>query len=444
MIDPGAFRRFCVAFAAAALGLTLLALMPGCDRPLPPPAPTPSPSPGPTPPPSKAVELGISGHWLTDHGRPLLISSYGNVVTAIPGHDWRSDVALSVERGLPYNRLWHILAHATPDDAWPWKRLGNGRWQLLEPNNVKYWPLIDEVLRATRDAGLILEPHIFDRGCGGSQDEYKAYPWHPANNVNNLRLPTGGSGTPAFYQEGNHRPLQADYVEWWVDAVKPYRHVLLEIENENRGEAVAWAKHWSQFIKARAPQVLLSFSTLDDSNWERAMRLPGIDVPLIHMNRECRDDLPCIRSLAQKCWTFGKPCIFDEWANGEGNIQRLRRTAWTLATAGASSHIEDARAGANPFAVTDAFTAAALGASGSVRWFVEQSGWRFWEAAPKGPCMVSAAESVCQSEKGERVPMRNREFRWYDPRSGGFTGWTATAEPWVVPPSQDDWILQTR
>ena len=292
---------------------------------------------------------------------------------------------------------------------------------------------------------MILEPHIFDRGCGGSQDEYKAYPWHPSNNVNEMRLPSGGTGTPDFYFDVlPNRNRQADYVEWWINAVRGYRHVLLEIENENRGEAVPWARHWSRFIKDRAPEILLSFSTLDDSNWERAMRLPGIDVASIHMNRECRDDLPCVRSLLHKCWEFGKPCIVDEWANGEGNAQRLRRTAWAIALGGAHSHIEDARSGANPFEATAAFREAALGASGSVRQFVAESGWRFWEARPEGACLVSPAESVCQSEQGEGLVPRNAEQRWYDPRTGELSSWTQNPGGQVSPPSRDDWILQTR
>lgn len=423
-------------------GIVLLLLLGSCGGnggptpSPPPPTPTPTPSSGP-------VKLGVSGHWLTDNGKPLLISSYGNVVTAIPGHNYENDIALSVEKGLPYNRLWHILAHAT--EEWPWNRLGNGKWNLSEPNKKKYWPLMDEVLRKTAEAGLILEPHVFDRGCGGSQDEYKAYPWHPNNNVNGMNLPLFGSGTPDFYKKVQpNRNLQLDYLEWWLNAVKGYTHVLLEIENENRGDVettLEWAKSLSQYAKSYAPNVLLSFSTLDDQRWERAMRLNTIDVALIHMNRECRDDYPCIRSLAQKCWTFNKPCIFDEWANGEGNKDRLRQTAWVLATSGANSHIEDARDVANPFVFDLEFRAASIGASGSVRKFVDESGWKFWESEPAGSCMVSSSESVCQF-LGDSFVIRAGEVRWYNPREGTFSSWSIHNGGKVNPPDNADWILQ--
>lgn len=453
-------------FLLLLLAVTVAVLaFPACDRPVPPP-PTPSPTPGPTPTPTPPptpdcpIALGIDGHWITRNGKPWLISSYGNVVPAFGAqHDWRAiDIPLLRDGG-KYGRLWDLLWGGTPRNQTPWRyNASTKKWDLNDPDQQNYWPMIADVYATTERECIALEDHIFDRGIGGSQAEYKESAWYPTNNVNNLRLPTFGPGTPEFYKLGNHRAFQLDFIEWHIQQIcRPpggrgqYRHVFLELENENRGDSettIKWVQDLGGYIKNYSNSlncsILTSFSTLDDVRWERAMRLPQVDVSLIHMNRECRDDPECLRSLMHKCWSFGKPCIVDEWANGEGNVERLRRTAWLIATSGIGSHIEDAKASANPFVATAVFPRAALGASASVRWFTDQSGWRFWEAEPKGPCMVSANESVCQSWKGERVPMRNREFRWYDPRSGNFGGWTATAESLVTPPSQNDWILQTR
>ena len=414
--------------------------------------------------------LKTKGHFFTfgvanDPDPPyLLIASYGNIVTAIPEEqrtdpqkNWRGDLQLLVDYDLIYARWWHIL----DGPEWPWLKLGT-KWDLTQ-RNLTYISQASDVIEATRDAGKILEWHAFDRGCGGAQDSYKNYPWYPKNNPHGLDLPLDGTGTPAFYEPSQPlRHLQEQYVTWLMELINIHgvpdprgpmfgvsSHVVLEIENEHRDNpsgSLEWVKRWSEFIKGRNPAQLISYSTLEP-DWERAWRFT--DQTNIHMGRECRDDPECIRRLLQKCWGFAeKPCVVDEWANGEGNRDRLLRTTWVIVTAGGHSKIEDARPSSNPLSVFDqaaraAFREAALGASTSVNHFVKESGWKFWEAAPKGYCMESPRESVCQSY-GREIPIRPGDLRFYDPRTGAFTLWEAHEGGVKAPPDGQDWVVQAR
>jgi hypothetical protein len=295
-------------------------------------------------------------------------------VTAIPGHDWHDDLALQVQRGESYARLWHILASETQE--WPWLKVGS-KWDLERWNPV-YWQTIHDVLDAAGAAGVIVEPHIFDRGCGGSQADYKNYPWHPDNNVNSLhdQLPTGGTGFPQFYEAApgsNLYNLQAAYVRKWAEELLPYPGVILEIENEHReGGGSTWARQWAMLIRSIDPKRLISYSSLEE-DLEAAYTEPAIDVVNKHFGQDGNNPL-ALQSYIYFHWSKGKLINIDEFANTLADKDLLLEMCETIARNGAHFHIEDS----DPMADGP-------GAAANARQLIAAANPPFCEIGPTGP-----------------------------------------------------------
>lgn len=424
-----------------ALVVVLLLLAASCKRPVPPPPPPPSPPPSPG---IADVRLHPNNpRYLLVDGKPRLVAAYGNIVTAIPGHEWRDDIAQLVRSRAGYARLWHMLGSETQE--WPWLRLPNGKWDLSQWNET-YWKTIGEALAEARTQGIIVEPHIFDRGCGGTQQDYRSYPWHPDNNVNRLhaQLPTGGTGLPEFYEAEPRTPLhelQKAYVLKWVEQTRSYRNVILEIENEHREHTrIRWAAQWARLIKANDPQRLLAYSSLE-TDFEDIYKTAEIDVANIHSGREGRDPAVLAEYLSSH-WSRNKLMNVDEFANGERDPKVLRDQVWSILTSGGHFHVEDAKPSSDPFQFVRRFEAEPTGASSGVRRFLAESGWRFHEAAPKDGCMVSATQQVCYAATGKRVIVASDgSARWWNAVEEGFGPPFAARRGERLTPSTDSVLL---
>lgn len=358
-----------------------------------------------------SVTLHPNRQHFTLDGEPLLVASHGNVVTAIPGHSWEEDLAILVAQGARYGRLWHILAQDTLE--WPWLRLPDARWDLSQFNET-YWSTIRSVLERAESVGVVLEPHLFDRGCGGNQADYRAYPWHPRRNVNGLRgqLPQGGTGLPQFYEARPGTPLfelQASYVRKWVDEARPFRNVVLEIENEHRQhDVIRWAAQWARLIKILDPERMVSYSSLE-SDLERAYRIAEIDIVNVHSGREGRDP-QVLRDYLTGHFRRRKLMNVDEFANGERSAKVLRRQCWTIVTSGGHFHIEDALPESQPEIV-----------AANVRRFLAESRWDFTSARPRDGAMRSATQLVAFLSRSEvQVPWAGTARVWDPVGQGAF------------------------
>lgn len=330
--------------------------------------------PPPPPPPGGAIQsltLSPNKRGFLLNGKPHTVASHGNVVTAIPGHSWQADIALQLKEGETYARLWHILAGDT--QQWPWVKVGN-KWDLTQFNEV-YWAEKRAVMAACDEAGIILEVHIFDRGCGGNQADYKAYPWHPDNNVNQLgnELPDGGTGAPEFYAlKPKTTALQDAYARKWVEEARPFKGVILEIDNEFRGDSIAWPRHFANLINSLHPTRLVAHSSLGH-DLEAAYNEPNIDIVCKHFGSEGNNTRTLHDYLATH-WKLGKLINIDEFANGLGNKTLLVDMCEEIIRSGGHFHIEDSLGSADGY-----------GAARASRQLAASSNPPFYEKGPTGP-----------------------------------------------------------
>lgn len=319
------------------------------------PAPTPTPTPGPQPP-NAITSLKVSAnapHCLERNGLLYQVAAYGNIVPAIPSHDWRNDVELLVQQGGNYARIWDKLSDHTVE--WPWLKLANGKWDLSQKNPT-YFKTMAEVFALAGSKGIVVEWHLFDRGLGGNAPDYKLYPWHPDRNVNGLEreLPEGGLGTPDFYNVGpgtKTRALQEQYVRWCAEFAKAFPNVIVEVENENRSwdanEGVDWFKRWAKVIREVAPGTLIAHNSLNLEVMDKLYAADELDVVNIHFGNDGNDPRVVDRYCRDN-WSKRKPINIDEFANGLASPHVAEELALTLARDGCHFHFEDATAQAKP------------------------------------------------------------------------------------------------
>jgi len=408
---------------ASVLGLLTIAF--GCKRGSFTPPIGPDPSPTPPPPIFTGGPLEIhpsNPHYLLNAGEPYLIVAYGNVVTAIPGHDWHLDVAEIRANGGNYARFWHILAGTTQE--WPWLRVGErGRWDFNQWNPV-YFEQLHAVYSATQAAGIILEIHLFDRGGGGGNNsDWKASPWYPSNNVNGLETSYVGDGNPEFYElknKPNLRKAQAAYIRKMTEELGPYTNAIIEVENEGRTPEIGWAEEVATLIHSIDPTRLVSYSTIFEEAWQPILRSRAFNIANLHAGRSVERDPAEFGIAIAPNWKHNKPINVDEFANGTRSPDLLRAMCWTIITSGGHFHLEDVNASADPWRVVK-----------NIHRFLRESGWDFASSKPvfeNGLCMDNAHQMVCYGSGPP--PGSDWNVRWWDPINGGFI--PSPGREWVM------------
>jgi hypothetical protein len=150
-------------------------------------------------------------------------------------------------------------------EVYPYLRLDNGKYDLNRWN-PEYWRRFIDMLRLTRDRGIIVQIEIWDR-FDFFGDNWKKHPYNPANNVN---YPPQESGLAAEYPDhpGLNRqpfffttPSQRNntvllrYQRRFVDEVLrlslPFPNVLYCVDNETSAEE-AWGAWWADYVRTRA------------------------------------------------------------------------------------------------------------------------------------------------------------------------------------------------
>lgn len=335
--------------------------------------PPPPDEPPPIPPPGsgaiKSLTLSSNRRGLLLNGSPYTIASHGNVVTAIPGHQWEDDVALQVSHGETYARLWHILSGDTPPTNWPWAWNGS-KWDLSRWNEA-YWTEKFEVMEACGEAGIVLEVMLFDRGTGGSQSDFKAHPFHPDNNINGL---AGELATPLDFYAMRPKTLnfQLAYVKRWIFEMIGFPGVIAEIDNEYRGDGISWPRKMANTVKGEDSKRLVSHSSLGH-DLEGAYKEPSIDIVCKHFGNEGNNTRTLSDYLATH-WKLGKVVNIDEFANGLGDKALLRDMCETIVRQGGHFHIEDSQGQADGY-----------GAAKAARAIVAAANPPLYETGPTGP-----------------------------------------------------------
>jgi hypothetical protein len=376
----------------------------------------------------------------TRTGAPVLIAGFGSIVPSSEGHDAADDVAGLAAGDVGYARVWHLLPW---DDGaiWPWDNrtgipsvhTGRDRWDLTTWNARYFTRLRDALLRADA-AGMIAEPHLFDRvGMSpASHDRWARNPWASDNNVNDLETPPGDDdGTPEFYEfdrRPNLRRAQEAWVRRFIDATVEFEGVIYEIENEHwELDDPVFADHYARFVKSYLAEAhgvarLVSYSSLE-GDLEAFFTRDSVDIVNRHYGGEAEADPLTIHRYLVERWHHGKAVNVDEFANGVTDPDLLRRMCWITVTSGGHFHIEDALPESRPLDVV-----------ANVRAFLRASRWDFVHAAPApdvaapevATCMEEAGEEVvCYASSGGALDLRVADGRYdaalWDPVAGGST-----------------------
>ena len=150
-------------------------------------------------------------------------------------------------------------------EVYPFQRLADGRYDLDQWNG-EYWQRFANLLRWTRERGIIVQIEVWDR-FDYSGANWEKHPYNPTNNVNYTyaesgfapRYPDhpGQNKQPFFFttpaQRNNKVVLnyQQRFVAEMLRHTLPQPHVLYCMDNETSAEE-AWAVYWADFIQARA------------------------------------------------------------------------------------------------------------------------------------------------------------------------------------------------
>ncbi len=150
-------------------------------------------------------------------------------------------------------------------EAYPFKRLDNGKYDLNQWNDV-YWKRFENMLRWTSERDIIVQIEVWDR-FDYSRGNWPPHPYNPKNNVNYTYQESGfkpeysnhpgANDQPFFFttpkQRNNKTVLkyQQAFVNKLLDHSLKYPNVLYCMDNETSGEE-AWGAYWAEFIRKRA------------------------------------------------------------------------------------------------------------------------------------------------------------------------------------------------
>ncbi len=140
----------------------------------------------------------------------------------------------------------------------PWARTGPGQALDGKPKfnldrfEEAYFQRLRSRVDAARDRGIYVAVMLFEGwGVQHVTGAWKAHPFHPDNNVNNLNGDADGDGSglevhtlrvPAATK------FQEAYVRKVIDTVNDLDNVLYEIANESGAYSTEWQEHFIRFI----------------------------------------------------------------------------------------------------------------------------------------------------------------------------------------------------
>ena len=401
----------------------------------------------------------------TTTGKPVMITGcWGPAPTAL-NYNYAKDIKELKDNQINYGRVWHFLPWEGKNATWPWGRSNvsgapmGGNKIDMSAWNPTYWFRLTDAMRIATEAVIYMEIHLFDR-CGMSpadKTRWQGNPWASDNNVNNLETPVASKdGTPDFYmyeEKPNLRAQQERYVTKMIDETIKYPVVIYEIENEHwQYTNPKFGAHYAQFVKdyiaknyPKEPR-LVSYSSLEN-DLESFYKIPYVDIVNKHYGKEPQKDLSVLNTYIEPRWKLNKAINIDEFANGLGDPDIMRKMCWIIITSGGNFHIEGSVPSAKPLKVC-----------ANIELFKKKSGWDFVHSAPDkslvkpgGYCLANlGTEYVCYfptgGNKSVSVPAGQYRFSWWDTVRGRFTGGAAftmreDGNRKFTTPSQGDWVL---
>lgn len=140
-----------------------------------------------------------------------------------------------------------------------------GKYDLGQWNDA-YWKRFDDLLRLTRERGIIVQIEVWDR-FDYSTEPWSAHPYNPKNNINYTSAESGlateypdhpgRNRQPFFFTTPGQRhnkvvlPYQERFVARLLSSSLGHDHVLYCMDNETSAEE-AWGAYWAGFIREKA------------------------------------------------------------------------------------------------------------------------------------------------------------------------------------------------
>lgn len=163
------------------------------------------------------------------------------------------------------NYIRNTMSSRDEDDVQPFARLPDGRYDL-ERWNDEYWRRFDNLLRLTRDLGIIVQIEVWDR-FDFSRDLWETAAFNPKNNINYTYERSGFAEKYPDHPGANKQPFflttpkqrnsstvlryQQRFVDTMLRHALRYPNVLYCIDNETSANE-AWGAYWANYIRSRA------------------------------------------------------------------------------------------------------------------------------------------------------------------------------------------------
>jgi len=203
------------------------------------------------------------------HGKPVLLlgGSKDDSLFQIPDLEAHLDELRAAGANVIRNTMSD--RHDFGFEVYPYDRREDGRYDL-ERWNPEYWSRVEKLLRLTRDRDIVVQIELWDR-FDYSQENWKAHPYNPANNVNydskqsglaaNYPAPAWRDRQPFFHSIPGMplyrseldivRRYQERFVAKLLSVSLAHGHVLYCMNNETSTPA-EWGLHWMRFIRKQA------------------------------------------------------------------------------------------------------------------------------------------------------------------------------------------------
>jgi len=236
-----------------------------------------------------------------------------------------------------------------------------------------------------------------------------------------------------------------------IDETIAYPNVIYEIENEHQGgNEPAWQTHYSQFVKDYIAANYPGSPRLVSNSGDPSADFSVSTIDIVNMHNDSGTNPSWYNSKLESNWYRNKAMNIDEFANHVADYNALRKVCWTIVTSGGNFKIEDAESSAKPYDIAK-----------NILLFISKSGWDFPHAAPNkgliaadgGYCMANpGVEYVCYfpsgGEKSVKLPAGKYTSKWWNPRSGGFSGQAtfthSEGDKSFKTPDGSDWVLRIK
>lgn len=215
--------------------------------------------------PAQALRPYTENPWYWQYnGEPVLLlgGSQEDNLFQFPELETHLDLIRSVGG----NYIRNTMSSRDEGDEQPFRRLGNGQYDLDEWNE-EYWRRFDRLLAETAERNIFVQIEIWDK-WDVAPERWDKSPWYPDNNVNysfeDTKLKSGYkefhleahdffNSIPELHDDRALLQYQRAFVDKMLSYSLRYDHVLYSIDNELHGTfSEKWSLYWARYIRRRA------------------------------------------------------------------------------------------------------------------------------------------------------------------------------------------------